>query len=103
MLWLHVLYLVTSWTPHPTHPQGRKKKKNPSLNRAKKQKGATAHLSGLKADGLEGSESQVVPVGELCEPTDDAGKQTGNRLNSQTTIRSANVYFNAQTCLWERN
>lgn len=35
-----------------------------------------AHLSGLKADGLEGSKSQVAPVGELSEATDDAGKQT---------------------------
>lgn len=35
-----------------------------------------AHLSGLKADSLKSSKSQVVPVGELSESTDDPGKQT---------------------------
>ena len=39
------------------------------------EEGDTAHLSGLKADGLESSKRQVVPVGELSESTDNAAKQ----------------------------
>ena len=31
-----------------------------------------AHLSGLEADRLQGSEGQVVFVGELSQPTDDS-------------------------------
>lgn len=35
-------------------------------------KGGAVYLSGLEADSLQSSESQVVPVSELSEPTDDA-------------------------------
>lgn len=38
--------------------------------------GDGAHLSGLEADGLQGSEGQVALVGELGEPTDDSGTDT---------------------------
>lgn len=33
------------------------------------------HLSGLEADGLQGSKGQVALVGELGEPTDDPGTE----------------------------
>lgn len=34
--------------------------------------GRRPHLSGLEADGLQGSKGQVALVGELGEPTDDS-------------------------------
>lgn len=40
-----------------------------------KRSGDSAHLSGLKTDSLKGSKSQVVHVGELSEPADDAEKE----------------------------
>lgn len=56
-----------------------------SLTGGKKRKAdssASAHLSGLKADGLQGCKGQVAPVGELSEAADDAGKHKhGNRIH----------------------
>lgn len=37
--------------------------------------GGGPHLSGLEADGLQGSKGQVALVGELGEPTDDPGTE----------------------------
>lgn len=48
------------------------------------EEGDAAHLSGLKADGFEGSKRQVVPVGELSESTDNTAKQ---RKYSQDTLQ----------------
>lgn len=48
------------------------------------EEGDAAHLSGLKADGLEGSKRQMVPVGELSESTDNTAKQ---RKYSQDTLQ----------------
>lgn len=47
-----------------------------------------AHLSGLKADGLEGCKGQMALVGELSEAADDAGKhKDGSRPNLNSNIK----------------
>lgn len=68
---------------------------HPVLKSKKKKKNAddSAHLSGLKADGFEGGESQVAPVGELSESTDDAGKQT-----EEAVLLQSGQEIPAETC-----
>ena len=48
-----------------------KKKNQVYIQQCEKEEWDAAHLSGLKTDGLQSSKSQVVPVSELSEPTDD--------------------------------
>lgn len=64
-----------------------------SQSKKKKNNDDAAHLSGLKADGFEGSKSQVAPVGELSEPTDDARKQTEKTLLMYITITIRSAPF----------
>lgn len=68
------------------------------------EEGDAAHLSGLKADGLEGSKRQMVPVGELSESTDNTAKQRKYsqdmlQLQSGLLIHIFKLSLSSLTCL----